>query len=301
MTGIADELRRRLADAAAASARSNQREVGPSELGGCRTRLWHRTNGTERTNTTDPLPAALGTAIHAMLADLFPDAETEVELRGHHRDFGPVLGHADMLIGASVIDWKTTKKKSLPYFPSEAQWDQVHVYGWLARQNQRPCIEVVLVGIARDGGQDDIVVASQPYDERRAERVLSSAAAVRGLPIPPPPEMAVSFCRSWCGFYGACPGRAPQEARSAPLPSEAVPAALDALSAQQAMKEARARLESAREALQGIEGVGPGVRVGWRPMAGRRMPDLDALRAAGVDIPTRMGSPTSAFKVEPLE
>jgi hypothetical protein len=47
------------------SARSLQKAVGPSEIGGCRRQVWHRVNSTPVTNVdTLEMAAWMGTAIH---------------------------------------------------------------------------------------------------------------------------------------------------------------------------------------------------------------------------------------------
>ena len=46
--------------------RSTQTEVGPSEIGGCRRKVWYRLNAQPHTNENQSkLAAIMGTAIHA--------------------------------------------------------------------------------------------------------------------------------------------------------------------------------------------------------------------------------------------
>ena len=55
-----------LRDKDAGRARSNQTQVGPSELGGCRRKVWYRLNWRDATNDNElKLAAIMGTAIHA--------------------------------------------------------------------------------------------------------------------------------------------------------------------------------------------------------------------------------------------
>ena len=116
--------------------RSLQTLVGPSEIGGCARRVWHRVNGTEVTNPdTLRLAAIMGTAIHSLIESVFAGdyryrIETEVLV-------DDVTGHIDLIDTKTntVWDWKTTTKKSLTYFPSEQQRAQVHLYGYLANAN----------------------------------------------------------------------------------------------------------------------------------------------------------------------
>jgi hypothetical protein len=105
----------------AGRARSKQTQVGPSELGGCRRKVWYRINGREATNDNElKLAAIMGTAIHAeiekSISVLDPKGEkylveTEVEYNG-------MKAHIDLYIPETgdVIDWKTVKVKIYPTF-----------------------------------------------------------------------------------------------------------------------------------------------------------------------------------------
>lgn len=196
------------------SERSLQREVGPSEIGGCRRKVWHRLQGTEPINSTLGMAAFMGTAIHekierrlATLADDRYMIETEVEFDG-------LKGHVDLYdtVNREVIDWKTITKKKARGFPSEQQWTQVHIYGLLLTENGFPVETVTLVGIPRDGNERDVVVRSQAWDRGVAERALLWLADVKGRVLPPEPEKDMMFCRDYCQFWGGggvsgCPGK----------------------------------------------------------------------------------------------
>lgn len=195
------------------SERSLQREVGPSEIGGCRRRVWHRLQGTEPINRTLGAAAFMGTAIHEKierrLTELADDrylVETEVEYRG-------LKGHVDLYdtVDREVIDWKTITLKKARWFPSEQQWMQVHLYGLLLTENGFPVDLVTLVGIPRDGNERDVLVVSRPWERSVAEEGLEWLGDVRESLFPPEPERRVSFCRDYCPFWGAvgvsgCPG-----------------------------------------------------------------------------------------------
>ncbi len=43
--------------------RSQQKQIGVSQLGGCRRQVWFQLNDTEKTNDTLKLPALMGTGI----------------------------------------------------------------------------------------------------------------------------------------------------------------------------------------------------------------------------------------------
>ena len=193
--------------------RDRQRQVGPSEIGGCRRKVWHRIQGTPTTNPgTLRLASSLGTAIHSWIeeevASGFPDRyllETRVERDG-------IRGHVDCFDTerAQVVDWKTIKLSGIPYFPSKQQVWQVQVYGWLM-SSVRPVESVCLVGIPRDGTDRDIVTHVEPYREAVALEALAWLEEVRGRVEAPRPEKKRSFCKDYCGFYDpteivGCPG-----------------------------------------------------------------------------------------------
>jgi hypothetical protein len=161
-------------------------------------------------NETDSLAAIMGTFIHAGIAeaikreDPFNDnflIEQEFSIEG-------LRGHIDLYIKdkKQIVDWKTTKVKSLRYFPSEQQRMQVQVYGYLLTQNGYEVENVTLVAIARDGTSQDVREHTEPYDEKMALDGLAWLAEVRDAVknnLPPLPEKEVYFCRSWCSYYDA--------------------------------------------------------------------------------------------------
>ena len=194
------------------SERDLQKNIGPSEIGGCKARLWHRLQGTPTTNPgTLSLAANMGTAIHSWIEKTLAGnerflIETRVERDG-------LVGHVDCFDTKTnqVIDWKTTKLSGLGYFPSEQQRDQVHVYGWLFSQ-VRQVDSVCLVAIARDGTERDIVTYVEPYSESVALKALERLEKVRGLKRVPKPEKPKKFCRDYCQFFDptgvvGCPSR----------------------------------------------------------------------------------------------
>ena len=134
MSDPKDLLIKVLKDKDAGRSRSTQKQVGPSELGGCRRKVWYRLNDQPETNDNElKLAAIMGTAIHATIEEALELAdptgekyvvETEVEYNG-------MKAHIDLWIPETgdVVDWKTVKVKNLSYFPSTQQRWQVQVYG----------------------------------------------------------------------------------------------------------------------------------------------------------------------------
>ena len=199
--------------------RSKQVDVGPSSIGDCRRRVFMNITNAPKVNETDSLAAIMGTFIHSGIAeaikreDPFGDnfmIEQEFAIEG-------LRGHIDLYIKdkKQVVDFKTTKVKSLRYFPSDQQRMQVQVYGYLLEQNNYSVEKVTLVAIARDGTSQDVREHTEPYDQKMALDGLAWLAQVREAAVnnaPPDPEKDVYFCRSWCSYYDAtgvngCPSK----------------------------------------------------------------------------------------------
>lgn len=191
--------------------RSKQIEIGPSSLGGCRRQVYYNLTDQPVTNPeTEALAAILGTFIHAGISeaikreDPFGDNFIIEEEVSH----GGLKGHVDLFIKDSgmVVDWKTTKKKSLRYFPSLQQRWQVQTYGWLLAQNGHEVNQVALVAIPRDGEMAEIRTHVEAYDEALALEALAWLEEVKASAvekIAPPAEKWSGFCSSYCKFYDA--------------------------------------------------------------------------------------------------
>lgn len=288
------ELIQRLTVADSQRDRSVQVNVGPSEIGGCARKLWHRINKTEATNPdTLRLAAIMGTAIHSMIEAVFTDqpnctVEVEVEADG-------VMGHIDLVEtlpdgSHAVWDWKTTTKGSLPWFGSEQQIAQVQLYGWLANQNGYNVTQVGLVGIARDGSEDDIVELVLPYSEATALDALQRLESVKAQFDPPAPEKDVTFCEKYCQYFGACPGIASPTPDALIENADTVALIKEYKNLQQAKKDVDAQLDTAKDALLGTNGVTPdGTVVKWSSVAGRQTIDESAVLEALGFVPKKQG------------
>ena len=68
---IQDFLVKALTDADNAKGRSTQVEIGPSQIGDCRPKVWLQLKGVKGTNPTLRLPAMMGTAIHKGIEEAF--------------------------------------------------------------------------------------------------------------------------------------------------------------------------------------------------------------------------------------
>jgi len=182
--------------------RDKQRAVGPSEVGGCRRRVWHRLQETPVTNPgTMRMPSSMGTAFHSWV---------EKRLVGNPRFLLEQRVERDGLRGtvdcfdvetSEVIDWKTIKMSGVPRFPYPEQWWQVQLYAWMLSQ-EREVKSVCLVAFPRDGTELNILAHVQPYREATALEGIEWLRDVASREEAPRPEkMARVFCKPYCGFW----------------------------------------------------------------------------------------------------
>jgi len=280
--------------------RSVQTEIGPSELGGCRRKIWYRLNGQQRTNDGElKFAAIMGTAIH----DAIEKALTNHKgvLSEHTIEHNGLKAHIDAYIPETgdVVDWKTVKLKNLSYFPSYQQRWQVHTYGYLIEQSGLGKVHNVhLVAIPRDGDERDVKVHSEKYDSSIALEALSWLDAIKTSEVAPEPEMDESYCRFYCKYFDSsgeigCVGIKKEHTRT-DLPliesNESSTQALEYLQVDNKIKELTIQKDSLREALIGVVGVtSTGVEVRWSEIAGPKQVDKDKIQEILGFVPTIRG------------
>lgn len=295
------------------SARSQQKKVGPSEVGGCARKLWYKLNDQEKTNpNTLSLASIMGTGIHSHLQQIFHEQDPWAErfiLEGEF-DFPEenIVGHVDMYDkeNAEVIDWKTSTKANLGrYFPSRAQRWQVQLYGLLVNRGGHDVKTVTLVGIPRDGDERDIVYHSEPFDPEVCKEALAWLKEVREATEPPAPEKDASFCKNYCSFYDesgekGCTGRPKADAVRAVIEDDAlVNAAHDYLQVLQEMNQLEDKKEAIRAVLEGVNGVTPeGVVVSWSVTAGRKSVDETEVQKLLGHVPYKTGKESTRLTVK---
>lgn len=293
---IANDLIKAVTTEMKASSRSNQTAVGPSEIGGCRRKVWYRLNGYKGTNSTLKLAAIMGTAIHDYIQESFKRQdpfgeryllEVEVESNG-------LMGHVDLfdMQNKEVVDWKTTKIKNISNFPSKQQRWQVQLYGWLLSQNGYEVNTVTLVAIPRDGDERDIVFYSEPYDPAIATEARDWLSDVTKHQEAPAPEKDEFFCRLYCGYYGElCGGRPKGQAEGAPINDyDAVSAASQYLNVVEQINELELIKDGLKAMLEGHAGITPdGIQVKWTEVAGRSSVDEDEVKKLLGYVPKKTG------------
>jgi hypothetical protein len=294
-------------------ARSNQVQIGPSELGGCRRKVWYRLNDQLQTNNNElKLAAIMGTAIHAAIENALELAdptgtkyvvEQEVE-------YGDMKAHIDLWIPETgdVVDWKTVKKNNLGYFPSTQQRWQVQVYGYLLdKSGKGKPSNVNLVAIPRDGNETDIKVHSEPYDPTIAEEALNWLSAIKETTEAPEPERDENYCKFYCKYYDAsgelgCVGLKKKDGKEDAVivtDPDADKAALLYLQLDSQIKELESKKDSIKEQLEGIQGLTTsGINISWTQVAGRKTVDTKALEDSGVTIPYKDGKESIRLNIK---
>ncbi len=288
--------------------RSTQVQIGPSEVGGCRRKVWYRLNNQPETNDNElKLAAIMGTAIHAEIERALQDnkdvmIETAVEYNG-------MKAHIDCFVPGTgdVIDWKTSKVRNLSYFPSTQQRWQVQLYGYLLAKNGYAVNRVSLVAIARDGDERDVKVHTENYDEAIALEALGWLAAVKEAKEVPAPEKDASYCQHYCKFYDAsgqmgCVGLK-KELTSV---SEVIIADADVdknallyLQLSQQIKELEARQDSLKASFEGVLGTTTsGVEVSWTTVKGRESVDGAEVEKLLGFVPKKVGAESQRLSIK---
>ena len=293
--------------------RSKQTQVGPSEIGGCRRKVWYRLNDQPETNfELKKLAAIMGTAIHAEIEKsieaIDPNGEkywveTEVE-------YGGIKAHIDLFIPetGSVVDWKTVKMKNLSYFPSNQQRWQVQVYGYLLEKSGKAKVkDVNLVAIARDGDENDVRIHTEPYDEVMAEAALAWLENVKASKELPPAEKDASFCKSYCQYYDAsgelgCTGLIKERIVLSEVvieDEEVDKHALHYLQLDSKIKELEKEKDSLKASLEGAVGVtASGVEISWTTVKGRETVDAKEVEKLLGFVPKIVGNESVRINIK---
>ena len=293
--------------------RSKQTQVGPSELGGCRRKVWYRLNDQPETNDNElKLSAIMGTAIHAEIEKAITIAdpkgekywvETSVEYNG-------MKAHIDLYIPETgdVIDWKTVKVKNLSYFPSLQQRWQVQVYGYLLDKSGKGSPRTVnLVAIARDGDERDVRVHSEPYDPKLAEDALNWLSAIKESADAPGPERDQNYCKFYCKYFDesgemGCTGLKKERIKEDDIfidNPEVDTSALKYLQLDAKIKELTNERESLKAALEGFTGnTNSGVSILWSTVSGRETVDTEEVEKLLGFVPKKQGQESTRLSVK---
>ena len=283
-------------------ARSQQVEIGVSQIGGCRKQVWLQLQDAERTNDTLKLPALMGTAIHKMIEDALAADWNEFQME-REVEFDGLKGHIDLYVPSigAVVDWKTTKLKNLDYFPSTQQRWQVHLYAYLLQKNGDSPKTVTLVGIPRDGDERQIKIHTEEYSEAIAlEAVKWLQNVIDATEAPAPERYAAQFCQFYCPYFGdVCTGKE-KEVSTETITDETVITAVDEyvkISAE--IKQLVDKKDGIKALLENVDGVTPsGVQVKWSQVAGRSSIDEKEVQKLLGYVPKKQGDPSMRLMVK---
>ena len=284
--------------------RSMQTEVGPSEIGGCRRKVWYRLNAQPHTNENQSkLAAIMGTAIHTAIEDAISalDPEGKEYLVETEVSYGDMKAHVDLYVPSTgaVIDWKTSKVKNLGYFPSKQQRWQVQLYGYLLSKKGYDVKTVNLVAIARDGNEKDVKVHTEPYDEAVALEAFTWLASVKASETLPEPEKDESFCKDYCQYYDAsgemgCTGLKKERIVLSEVvieDEEVDKHALHYLQLDGKIKELEKEKDSLKSSLEGLTGITKsGVEISWTTVKGRETVDAKEVEKLLGFVPKSVGN-----------
>lgn len=285
--------------------RSQQEQIGVSQLGGCRKQVWLQLNKAEKTNqNTLRLPALMGTAIHKMIEEaLVKESWGEYWLE-EELEYDGLKGHVDLYIPeiGAVVDWKTTKLKNLDYFPSKQQRWQVHVYAWLIQKagNAMPKT-VTLVAIPRDGDERQIKIHTEEYNEQIALEAIAWLRDVQSRDAAPEPERyAAQFCQHYCPYFGEkCGGKGKEFTGEIIEDTTVISAVKRYLELDSQIKDLTSQKDGVKAALENVNGVTPdGVKVSWSQINGRTSVDEQEVKKLLGFVPTKQGDSSMRLTVK---
>jgi len=287
--------------------RSTQAQIGPSELGGCRRKVWYRLNNQPETNDSElKLAAIMGTAIHSAIESAL--ADNKDVLLEQTVEYDGMKAHVDCFIPGTgdVVDWKTVKTKNLNYFPSKQQRWQVQVYGYLIQKSGLGKVQTVnLVAIPRDGDERDVVIHSEPYDEAIALEALDWLSAIKTSDLAPEPEKDESYCRFYCKYYDAS-GEMGCVGLKKELMGDNIPVlddeqtslnVLEYAQLDEQIKSLEKKKEGLRETLLGVTGVTTtGYEIKWSTVQSNTV-DREAVEKALGFVPTKQGKESTRLSI----
>lgn len=265
--------------------RSQQKELGMSELGGCRRRAGYRLAGVEPSNPAGSVQAAMGSAIHQAIAEIL--GELGIDGVSHEREvrFAGLIGHYDRTEGDVVIDVKTTSSRWLEHIklhcPELPHLWQVSLYAAALKLEGQDIKRVRIDYLARDTGEEFIWPNERgalfnPQNVRDALEWLQLVYDTDLQMLPRDYDPDGPFC-GHCPFFTLCwdghvPERNPWTVMFAEDP-DAAKWADELWELRQQIKALQKREERVKAALDAIRpDVGGRVKAGDRVLDFRRNP-----------------------------
>lgn len=293
--------------------RSQQRELGMSELGGCKRRAGYRLAGQEPTDDGGSVQAVMGTAIHEAVSAILATVAEPGDLVEHEVEFAGIIGHLDRYEAATLTlkDVKTTSSRWLDHIkvhgPGREHRYQTAAYAAALIKMGRKVRWVQIDYLARDTGEE--WTHRRPFDPAEINEALAWVAEVRSsdlsmLPREYAPDSA--FCghcpfRTVC-WEGAVADRDPRSVLYVEDPDAAAWAEKlwSAREAKKRAEDAEAEAKGALDALRPDDGgevdVGWRLPLRWTVSKPPRRLDTAAVKAeyakAGAEPPYTIGRPS---------
>lgn len=282
--------------------RSQQSEIGWSEVMACRSYVGFKLEGAWETDSTDSWAAMRGTfldeAIFAIRAAANPHLLHQVEV-----EWAGIPGHADEVdpIADEVTDLKTTKLANIAIWTRDESallQKRVQAQGYAralveAGILRNPTVRLLVAPI--DGTFADWWEHEEPYDPAVAELGVARLAEVKAAKAAGemlPRDKPFAWCEQWCEFFAICRGDGPPPGELITDPETA--AAIDIYGTASEVKGA-ADKEMKRVAPL-IRNVRGHTEAGWqismtRPSGTKPVMDEDRVReifaANGLEVPTK--------------
>lgn len=205
---LAERIGQFIVDSEASSARSQQKAIGPSEVGEpCERQLSYRLLDWPETNEArDPIAAIIGTGFHMWMAEKFEARqstlgdgepryriEEKVTVRESSSVAAALRGSADLFDRTTALnyDWKLVGTSSHDKYrrqgPGPKYRIQAHLYGLGQENAGQPPARVVVVFIARYH-ELKVHVWSEPYDRQIALDALARLDRIRQQVLDLDPE-----------------------------------------------------------------------------------------------------------------
>jgi CRISPR/Cas system-associated exonuclease Cas4 (RecB family) len=203
--------------------RSQQQELGMSEIGGCRRRAGDRLAGVAPSNPSGSVQAAMGSAIHQAVAEILETLGLDGVVHEKEVHFAGIIGHFDRVEDETVIDVKTTSSRWLEHIklhcPEIPHLWQVSLYAAALIFQGTPIKRVRIDYLARDTGEEftwpnERGALFNPQHVKDALAWLQAVQQTELEMLPRDYEPDGSFC-GHCPFFTTCwdghvPGRDPR-------------------------------------------------------------------------------------------
>ena len=215
LNDLSDEIRTNISNAGASSPRSQQRAIGPSEVGAaCIRRMGYRLLETEPTNEPDTWLAQIGTWVHAGIASVYEALNAQMDeprylIEQRVQVTKDLSGSVDLYDKKlkMVLDWKVVGDTSLKKYkkegPSNQYRVQAHLYGMGLFNEGYEVERVAIVFLPRGGNlrqmhiwaeEFDPFIAMEGIEKMRDARKLIEVAGQGALETMPTDASLCHYC-----------------------------------------------------------------------------------------------------------